>query len=172
MDPFISEIRMLSFYFAPKGWAQCNGQLLAIAQNTALFSLLGTTYGGDGRTTFGLPDLRGRAPIHFGTDTTGGGGNFVLGQMGGQENVTLNSTQMPVHSHVVTASSTVQDTASPSNAYPGGGGLALYQAQSNPVALAPQAVGTAGGNTPHSNLPPYLTVNFCIATQGVFPSRN
>ena len=164
---------MFGFYFAPRNWALCNGATMSIQQNSALFALLGTTFGGNGIQTFNLPDLRSRVPVHFGTGN-GGGGNFVMGQTGGEENHTLLSTEMPAHSHVVSASSTVQDSASPSNCFPGGGGLAIYKpaAAGTTALLAPQAVGTAGGNASHPNLPPYLTANFCICTSGVFPSRN
>jgi len=155
----------MAFNFPPKGWAFCNGQLLPISQNQALFSLLGTTYGGNGVTTFALPDLQGRTPLH-----TGNG--VALGQRSGEESHTLIVSEIPAHTHVPVGSSNTADQASPVGNYwatPG-----TYTAYANPAneAMAPQAVGAAGGSQPHPNLSPYLTLNIVIALQGIFPSRN
>lgn len=163
-EPFLSEIRLFSFNFPPKGWALCNGQLLPINQNQALFSLLGTTYGGDGRVNFALPNLRGRVPIHTGNGHT-------LGESGGSSSVTLTSSQMPQHIHQVQASSSNGNSSNPS-----GGVLAkalnAYREADNLTTLAPQSVTNVGGSQPHENKQPFLTLNFCIALQGIFPSRN
>jgi microcystin-dependent protein len=179
----MSSIQAFAFDFAPRGWLSCNGQLLSIASNSALFSLLGTTYGGDGRTTFGLPDLRGRVPMHF-TNTTGSGlTSRTLGERSGSENVTLVSTQMPTHTHTaVTNASQPCQSAAGNNEAPSGNFPAanapnanVYSNTSNANMGAPTvntAINQAGGNQPHPNLPPYLTLNLCIATQGIFPSRN
>lgn len=178
MDPFLGEIRMVAWNFAPNGWALCNGQLLSIAQNTALFSLLGTTYGGDGRTTFGLPNLQGRVPVHQGQGA--GLSPYTMGQVGGAESVTLLPTQMPAHNHAVGVSNQPGAVADPTNAILAQGNSGTSRA---PVAvadyvtgvptgtLAQTSVSVAGGNQPHTNLQPYLCVNFIIALQGVFPSR-
>jgi microcystin-dependent protein len=162
-EPFLSEIRVMSFNFAPKGWAQCNGQLLPINQNQALFSLLGTVYGGDGRVNFGLPDLRGRTPIHVGDSHT-------LGERGGEQAHTLSMSEVPTHTHVMNGSSTAAETNTPTtNAYLGGVANA-YGPPTNLVALNP-AVTAVGGSQGHLNMQPYLTLNFCIALQGIFPSQ-
>jgi microcystin-dependent protein len=167
--PFLSEIRIMSFNFAPKGWALCNGQLLPINQNQALFSLLGTTYGGNGQTTFALPDLRGRVSVGFGQ-------GFTLGERGGEESHTIIQSEMPAHIHPATADVKVGDnTVSNMNgAYPAdAGGLRLYSTGSNNmVPMYPQMVSTVGGSQPHENRQPYLCLNFCIALQGIFPSQN
>lgn len=161
---FIGEIRRVAFNFAPKYWALCNGQLLSIAQNQALFSLLGTSYGGNGVNTFALPDLRGSAPIHA-------GGSIVQGESGGAARHTLTSAQMPAHSHTVAASSAAASVTSPQGAYfaaspqPGYGVSAA-------ATMAADSIGIAGGNQPHENRPPYLAVNYIIALTGIFPSRN
>jgi microcystin-dependent protein len=169
-EPFLGEVRMMSFDFAPKGWAPCNGQLMPINQNQALFSLLGTMYGGDGRTTFGLPDLRGCAPIHV-------GGGWIQGQRAGEENHTLTLNEMPAHGHAVQAS-----TGPPDN--PGGNAPApakvlsststgqLYAPFGNVQAMSAQAIGNAGGSQPHTNMMPFTVVGFCIALIGIFPPRN
>jgi microcystin-dependent protein len=163
-EPFLSEIRIMSFVFAPKGWALCNGQLLPINQNQALFSLLGTTFGGDGRVNFALPDLRGRVPIHVGSGHT-------LGERGGEQAHTLSIAEMPTHTHVLYASSTDANTTSPSGAV-----LARSEANqtfrdaTNLVAMAPGAVANTGGTQAHLNMQPFLTLTFCIALQGIFPS--
>lgn len=164
-EPFLSEIRIMSFTFAPKGWALCNGQLLPINQNQALFSLLGTTFGGDGRVNFALPDLRGRAPIHVGSAHT-------LGERGGEQAHTLSVAEAPTHTHVMRASSTAADTNTPSStAY-----LASvnngYAAAGNLVAMASGSVTNVGGSQAHLNMQPFLTLSFCIALQGIFPSPN
>lgn len=164
-EPFIAEIRMVAFNFAPRGWALCNGQLLPIAQNQALFSILGTTYGGNGQTTFALPDLRGRSPAHIGSD-------IQLGQAGGEENHTLHNAEMPVHTHMA-----VGDAAEASAASPAGNVWAA--SSNNPFSgAAPDttmnsgSVSAAGGSQPHPNQQPYLAVNFVIALVGIYPSRN
>lgn len=162
--PIMSEIRIMSFGFAPKGWAACNGQLLPINQNQALFSLLGTTFGGDGRTTFALPDLRTRAPVHF-------GGNFILGQNGGEQNHTLTMLEMPTHTHAAQGTTSNADAPVPAGNYLGAANNA-YTPAGNLTPLHPSSIGNAGGSQPHENTQPYLTLNFCIALQGVFPSRN
>lgn len=170
-DPFLAEIRTFGFTFAPSGWALCNGQLLPIQQNTALFSLLGTTYGGNGTTTFALPDLRGRAPMQPGTGP--GLSNHVLGESGGSETVTLLEAEMPAHTHALRANVTDPgDTSTPGPAasFAASSGGALYQASAD-TELDPSALGGVGGSQPHNNLQPYLVVNYCIALQGEFPSR-
>jgi microcystin-dependent protein len=164
-EPFIAEIRIVAFDFAPRGWALCNGQMLPINQNQALFSLLGTTYGGDGMTTFALPDLRGRSPAHPGTQIT-------LGERGGEENHTLTSSEMPTHNHPAKG-----DTASASASSPTGNVWAAsadnpFSSSAPNTALNAASVGAAGGSQPHPNLQPYLAVNFVIALQGIYPSRN
>ena len=163
-EPFLSEIRIMSFAFAPKGWALCNGQLLPINQNQALFSLLGTTFGGDGRVNFALPDLRGRTPIHVGSGHT-------LGEQGGAQAHTLSIAELPTHTHVVNASSTNAATPIPS-----GNVLAasnnLYASPTNLTSLNPSVVTNIGGSQSHLNMQPFLTLNFCIALQGIFPSPN
>lgn len=173
-DPFVAEIRIFPFTFAPKGWAFCNGQLLPISQNTALFALLGTTYGGDGKSTFALPDLQGSAPMHPGQGP--GLSLHDLGEIGGSETVTLLESEMPVHSHGYQVRPTAAVPPQPSPVGLGG-------ARSNSRPYSPAASGTnvqmnstsifpAGGDQPHNNMMPYLTFNFCIALQGVFPPRS
>jgi microcystin-dependent protein len=165
-EPFIGEIVLFAGNFAPRGWALCNGQLLPIAQNTALFSILGTTYGGNGQTTFALPDLRGRAAIHSGQGP--GLENYELGQSGGEETVTLNVNQLAPHQHAQPATSAEETTNRPTNAVPAKGGV--YAGASDGTTMAPTTV--SGSGQPHDNRSPYLTVNFIIALEGVFPSRN
>jgi microcystin-dependent protein len=160
---------MFGCNFAPRGWALCNGQLLSIAQNTALFSLLGTTYGGNGQTTFGLPDLRGRVPIHFGQGP--GLSSYVQGQTGGVESVTLIPQQIPAHNHSLACSSDDANAGSPANNFPAAVANPIYSNAQN-AALAANAISTVGGSQPHENRQPYQTLNFCIALQGIFPSRN
>lgn len=167
--PYLAQIQIFSFQFAPRGWAQCNGQLLPIAQNQALFSLLGTTFGGNGTTTFALPDLRGRVPMHWGSGP--GLGNVSLGQVAGTENVTLLSTNLPSHNHLAVASSLAPTVGAAANNTWATGGAASYAASGN-AAMNPAAIGSAGGNQPHNNMQPTLTLNICIALQGIFPSRN
>ncbi len=168
-EPFVGEIRMFGFSFAPQGWALCNGQLLPISQNTALFSLLGTTYGGDGRTTFALPDMRSRVPACQGQGP--GLSSYAEGQAGGAETVTLAAAQMPGHTHPVKASSSAAASDQPE-------GRALARSASHIYTAKPDAstvmntdmLGDAGGSQPHDNIQPYLAVNFCIALNGIFPS--
>ncbi len=164
-EPFLSEIRIFSFNFAPKGWAQCNGQLLPINQNQALFSLLGVTYGGNGQTTFALPNLRGQVPIHD-------GGGFTLGQTGGSASVTLTQQSMPQHLHFGQGTTNSSgNVATPGNALLASGGVTVYSPPSSLVALDPTSVTNVGGSQAHENRQPYLVLNFCIALQGIFPSQ-
>jgi microcystin-dependent protein len=171
MDPYIGEIRIFAGNFAPRGWALCNGQLLSIAQNTALFSLLGVMYGGDGRVTFALPDLRGRAPMHFGQGP--GLTPRTEGEMGGEETVTLISNQMPSHSHQVNGNQGPGSSPTPdSNYWAASSRRDVAYANNANTQLSPQAVGFTGNNQPHENRQPYLTLNYIIALQGVFPPRS
>ncbi len=164
-EPFLSEIKIVSFNFPPKGWALCNGQLLPINQNQALFALLGTTYGGNGQTTFALPNLRGKVPIHTGN-------NHVLGEVAGSTSVTVNIQQLPTHMHFMQATNNGAVGDDATNSVFAKAGLNAYSAFSNPVAMGPAAVSSVGGSQPHNNMMPYLVLNFCIALQGIFPSRN
>jgi len=165
-EPFLSEIRIMSFNFAPKGWALCNGQLLPINQNQALFSLLGTTFGGDGRVNFALPDLRGRTPIHD-------GGGHTLGERGGEQAHTVSSAELPTHIHSLQASKN-NGVNAPSNTSVLGRSApqAIYGGAGNLAAMSPQAVTNVGGSQAHLNMQPFLTLSFCIALQGIFPSPN
>ncbi len=167
-DPFVAEIRIFAFNFPPRGWAFCNGQLMPISQNTALFSLLGTTYGGDGKSTFALPDMQGNAPMHPGQ----GQGLSLrdLGEMSGTETVTLLQSEMPLHSHAFNGANDSGLQASPIGAIAARANL--YQSSPSPsVNMAFQMITPAGGGLPHNNMQPYLTLNFCIAMQGIFPPR-
>ena len=172
-EPFIAEIRIFPYNFAPRNWAFCDGQLLPISQNTALFSLVGTTYGGDGRTTFGLPNLQGRLPMHPGNGP--GLTPRQLGETGGTETVTLTAAQMPSHGHAIQANSNPADLSSPTtnrSLARSSGGFAWQDTNNNLADLAPQAVTQAGGGQPHNNLMPYTVFNFCIALIGLYPSRS
>jgi microcystin-dependent protein len=171
-DPFVAEIRIFPFNFAPKGWAWCDGQLLPISQNTALFSLLGTTYGGDGKSNFALPDLQGRAPMHPGQGP--GLSLHDLGETGGSETVTLLESEIPAHAHTWQASNAEGIAQSPvANLLAGGvGGISMYAPPGTPLTqLIDTALAPAGGDQPHNNMQPYLTFYFCIAMQGVYPPR-
>ena len=168
-EPFIGQIILVGFNFAPRGWALCNGQLLSIASNTALFSLLGTTFGGNGTTNFALPDLRGRVPIHFGMGP--GLSNYTMGEAAGTESVTLISTQIPAHNHSLVASSATPTTADPTGAQLPVGSSRVYATAAAGAAMAPGSIGLTGGSQPHPNMQPYLTMNYVIATEGIFPSR-
>ncbi len=162
--PFLAEIHIFSFNFPPKGWAFCNGQLLPINQNQALFALLGTTYGGNGQTTFALPNLQGRVPFHI-------GGGLTLGQTGGETAHTVSISELPQHNHVPGASSAAANTGNPVSDLWADGGKNNYNTSSN-AAMAPGAISNTGGSQPHDNMSPYLALNFCIALQGIFPSQN
>lgn len=170
-DPFVAEIRIFGFPFAPTGWAFCDGQLLAISQNTALFSLLGTTYGGDGKTTFALPDLKGNVAMQPGQSP--GGSSYDLGQVGGAESVTLLESEMPGHPHTLRADIfDPGDVAVPSqnSSFAVSAGGTFYQTSAG-TTLDPNDLTPQGGGQPHNNMQPYLAVNYCIALQGIFPSR-
>ncbi|MCW2755731.1 MAG: microcystin dependent protein [Marmoricola sp.] len=174
-NPFVGEIRAVGFSFAPRGWALCNGQLIPISQNTALFSLLGTFYGGDGRTTFALPNLQGSFCV--GTGQGPGLSEVVTGEQGGASAVALVTSQMPLHSHTPAAAAGPGDQASPqaaiwAEAHYGRALDRQYSTAAPSVAMAPNALATAGGSQPHNNMSPYLTLNFIIAMQGVFPARS
>ena len=177
-QPFIGEIRIFGGNFAPRGWQFCNGPLLSIAQNTALFSILGTTYGGNGQTTFALPDLRGRVPLHSGNSTGPGLSPYTLGEMIGSENVTLISTQMPAHTHALMANTAAGTATEPTGNYiagiadPNSGSLFPAFETTPNTTMAPMAINAAGGSQPHSNIQPILAVSFIIAMEGIFPSRN
>jgi microcystin-dependent protein len=166
-EPFLSEIRIMSFGFPPRGWALCNGQLLPINQNQALFSLLGTTYGGDGRVNFGLPNLQGRVPMHTGSGHT-------LGEVSGEQSHTLSIAELPQHMHVAIASNNPATTnvPDPTLMLAKSTGAALYSTASNLVAMAPNAINPVGGSQAHQNMQPFLALTFCIALQGIFPSQN
>ncbi|MBW2468192.1 MAG: phage tail protein [Deltaproteobacteria bacterium] len=170
-DPFIGEIRLFAGNFAPRGWALCDGQLLPIPQYTALFAILGTTYGGDGRTTFALPDLRGRAPIHAGQGP--GLLNRRLGQRGGREDVALAVEELPPHSHQAVGSTNPTSATTPAGKVWGSTGRTrLYAAPGAPANLSPAAIANTGAGMSHENMPPYLVINYIIALQGLFPPRN
>ncbi len=164
-EPFLSEIKIMSFGFPPRGWALCNGQLLPINQNQALFALLGTTYGGNGQTNFALPNFRGRIPIHPGNGHT-------LGEAAGSTSVTINQQQLPQHLHTLQASGASASTPDPTNAYLAGHLNGYGSADNSLTTTNPGAVTSVGGNQPHNNMQPYLVLNYCIALQGIFPSQN
>src|SRR5262245_4695371 len=173
MDPFVAEIRIFAGNFAPKGWALCDGQLMPISQNTALFSLLGVTYGGDGKSTFALPNLQGSAPMQQGQ----GPGLSLrdLGEVGGEQNVTLLQTEMPAHAHTAVAASGTGLADPTNNAWASGAkgfGSVYAPTSANNVPMSPVATSIAGGNLPHNNMPPFLCLTFIIALQGVFPARS
>lgn len=169
-EPFLGEIRLVGWNFAARGWAFCDGQLLPIASNTALFSLLGTTFGGDGRTTFSLPDLRGRTATHPGRGP--GLSTYQWGQRGGVEQVTLTTSQMPSHTHTLRAHSEDAEETDPTGRRLGGAGAAIYADESADVSMSSDSVTNTGGSQPHTNLPPYLGIYHIIALQGLFPSRS
>jgi microcystin-dependent protein len=174
-DPFVAEIRIFPFNFAPKGWAFCDGQILPLSQNTALFSLLGTTYGGDGKSTFALPDLQGSAPMHPGQGP--GLSLHDLGETGGSETVTLLESEIPVHTHALNASQGDGTERTPSAGGTGqllatGIAISQYQTPGAQTNLNDAVVAPVGGDQPHNNMQPYLTLNFCIALQGVYPPRS
>jgi microcystin-dependent protein len=164
-EPFLSEIRLVSFDFAPKGWAMCNGQLLPINQNQALFSLLGTTFGGDGRVNFALPDARGRAPIHVGQGHT-------LGERGGEQAHTVSISELPTHSHLVGASTADTNGNDNPTLRVLGSAAGLYHTPASLTTISPGTISNTGGSQAHQNLQPFLTLTFCIALQGIFPSPN
>lgn len=171
-NPFLAEIRIFAGNFAPKGWALCDGQLMSISQNTALFSLLGTTYGGDGKSTFGLPNLQGRAPMHPGQGP--GLSDHVIGETSGSQTVTLSQSEMPAHNHTANCNAGMGDQYAPTGFFwaTDAGGNNEYASTSDGKVMATGAVAPAGGNLPHNNLQPYLVLNFIIALQGIFPARN
>jgi microcystin-dependent protein len=179
MNPFIGQILMVAFNFAPVGWALCNGQLLSIAQNNALFALLGTTYGGDGISNFALPNLQSRVAIHQGQGP--GLSSYSLGSTGGSENVTLIATQIPTHNHLINVNNTPGTAANPTNSIQAEAAtgdprnpslISQFTSAAATGTMAPNAVSMAGGSQPHANIQPYLTMNFIIALQGIFPSRS
>jgi microcystin-dependent protein len=169
-EPYLGMIIIVPYNFAPRGWAFCSGQILPIAQNTALFSLLGTTFGGNGQTTFALPDLRGRFPNSSGQGP--GLSSYDLGQVGGVESETMTVNQMPIHNHQVFCNSEDSTTANPSTAVPGNATSNMYAAASSGALMAPTMISNTGGSQPFGILSPYLTLNYCIALEGIFPSRN
>ncbi len=166
-EPFLAEVKIFGFNFAPRGWAKCDGQILPINQNQSLYSLLGTTYGGDGRTSFGLPDLRGRTPIHKSS-------SHPLGQKGGEEMHSLNVTEMPAHGHTMPALNVAGEDSETEEQLPATGESNAYRPASGltPVAMGADTIGNAGGGQGHNNMQPLTVLNFCIALQGLFPSRN
>lgn len=167
---FLAEVRIVGFNFAPRGWAFCDGQILPINQNQSLYSLLGTTYGGDGRTSFALPDLRGRTPIHVGRSN--GGGHHTLGQKSGEETHTLAVNEMPQHTHALQATNSVGTGTAPQGNVLAEASLPVYESYSAGVQMGSGSVTNVGGSQAHDNMQPYLALNFCIALRGLFPSRN
>lgn len=171
VDPFVGEIRIMGFNFAPRGWAGCNGQLMPISQNTALFSLLGTMYGGDGKSTFALPDFEGTAPMQWGQGP--GLSDQAQGQQGGSETVTLLESEIPQHTHSLGGSTLDGRSGDPAgNVLATASGATPYSTAAPDTTMAPTALAPSGGSAPHSNMQPYLTMNFCIALQGVYPPRS
>lgn len=171
-EPFLAEVRIVGFNFAPRGWAFCDGQILPINQNQSLYSLLGTTYGGDGRTSFGLPDMRGRAPMHVGASN---GTDHREGQKSGEETHTLSAAEMPQHDHSLHGTNNTANAISPSGAMPAQMPTPvgnLYRQDTVNTTMASQSILNVGGGQAHNNMQPYLAINFCIALQGLFPSRN
>ena len=166
-QPYVGQLLLVGFNFAPVGWAFCNGQLMDISQNDTLFNLIGTTYGGDGQSTFALPDLRGRAALHMGTATTGS--TYAIGQTGGVETVTLTANQMPLHSHAFQAAGVLGDSQHANNTLLADG-QAIYSANAPNVAMLGTSVSSVGGNQPHDNLQPYLVLNWIISLYGIYPS--
>lgn len=173
MDPFVAEIRIFPFNFAPKGWAWCNNQLLPLSQNTALFSLLGTTYGGDGKSNFALPGLEGNVPMHAGGSQGPGLSQRFLGETGGSEFVTLLESEIPLHTHILRGNNTLAEAGVPTDASIGRQTFNMFQTTTNAnlVPMAPESLAPAGGSLPHNNMQPYVTFYFNIALQGVFPPR-
>lgn len=174
MDSFVGEIRLLPYTFAPQGWQDCDGSLLSISENETLFALIGTTFGGDGQSTFGVPDLRGRLPVHVGTGT--GLGTYSLGQMAGTETVTLNSAQMPAHTHAAMATNAIASTGTPSGNVELGAinNDTMYTSDITgltPYLAVPTMIGSTGGNQAHDNTMPTLAMRFCIALNGIWPSQ-
>jgi microcystin-dependent protein len=168
-QPYVGEIRMFAGNFAPAGWSFCEGQLLPISENETLFQLIGTTYGGDGQSTFALPDLRGRLPLHFGS---GGGGSYAFAEMAGVEEVTLTTQQMPVHNHPYLANGAAgADTNPANNVVAGSPNISLFREASLGATMAPTGIGPVGGNQPHTNFQPYLCVDFIVSLFGIFPSQ-
>lgn len=165
MESYVGEIRMFAGNYAPQGWALCNGQLLSIAEYDVLFALLGTTYGGDGQTTFGLPDLQGRAPLHVST-------TYPLGSKGGTETVTLTANQMPMHTHVPNATTSTAESTDPSNKVWAKGTYESYAAVAPDAAMSPASISAAGGSQPHENMMPSLAISYIISLYGIFPSSN
>lgn len=168
-EPFIGQISLVAFNFAPRGYAFCAGQIMSIAQNTALFSLLGTTYGGNGQTTFGLPDLRSRVPVGVGQGP--GLSNVNLGEVGGSESVTMTSAQMPAHGHLASSSQAAGSSTRPANQFPAAG-QPVYTGASDGSTLNPAFIRSSGGSQPLGIRPPYLGLNYVIAIEGIYPSRN
>ncbi len=168
-EPFLAEIKIVGFNFSPRGWALCDGQILPINQNQSLYSLLGTTYGGDGRTSFGLPDLRGRAPIHVGS---AGGASYNLGVKTGDEGISLTEAEMPQHTHQASGSTTEGDSPVPVGNVPAASPVQMYGDAQNLVTLHAGTLPLTGDGSDHNNMQPYQALNFCIALSGLFPSRN
>ena len=174
-EPFIGEVRMVAFNFPPRGWAFCNGQIMSISANTALFSLLGCSYGGDCRTTFGLPDMRGRVPIHYGASTGPGLSPYSYAEKGGAEKVTLTQAQIPSHTHAARAENQGGNTFEPQNhvwSNDANEASATYSSNTPNVNMNSLAIGNTGGGQSHTNIQPFGTLNFCIALVGIYPSRN